>query len=80
MPDWVKSFGDWLDARIEAGDTEALVAYRSEAPNGARNHPTDEHLLPLFVAMGAAGAGARGMRIHTSQQYGVLMMDCYRFG
>ena len=80
VPDWVKSFGDWLDARIEAGDTEALVAYRSEAPNGARNHPTEEHLLPLFVAMGAAGAGARGMRIHTSQQYGVLMMDCYRFG
>ena len=80
MPDWVKSFGDWLDARIEAGDTEVLVAYRTGAPNGARNHPTEEHLLPLFVAMGAAGAGAGGMRIHTSQQYGVLMMDCYRFG
>jgi TPR repeat protein len=70
----------WYRRGAEAGDTEALVAYRSEAPNGARNHPTDEHLLPLFVAMGAAGAGAPGMRIHTSQQYGVLMMDCYRFG
>lgn len=77
--DWVKSFGDWLDRKITAGDTEALVQYRMLAPNGAKNHPTEEHLLPLFVAMGAAGEGAHGNRIHTSQEYGVLMMDCYQF-
>ncbi len=79
-PDWVKSFGEWLDRKITAGDTEALVQYRMLAPNGAKNHPTEEHLLPLFVAMGAAGAGAHGTRVHTSQEYGVLMMDAYSFG
>jgi 4,5-DOPA dioxygenase extradiol len=78
-PDWVKSFGDWLDRKITEGDTEALVQYRMLAPNGAKNHPTEEHLLPLFVAMGAAGEGAHGTRVHTSQEYGVLMMDCYQF-
>jgi 4,5-DOPA dioxygenase extradiol len=78
-PDWVKSFGDWLDRKITEGDTEALVQYRMLAPNGAENHPTEEHLLPLFVAMGAAGEGAHGTRVHTSQEYGVLMMDCYQF-
>jgi len=79
-PDWVKSFGEWLDRKITAGDTEALIQYRMLAPNGAKNHPTEEHLLPLFVAMGAAGAGAHGTRVHTSQEYGVLMMDAYSFG
>jgi len=78
-PDWVKSFGDWLDRKITAGDTEALVQYRMLAPNGAKNHPTEEHLLPLFVAMGAAGSGAKGKRVHSSEEYGVLMMDCYQF-
>jgi len=78
-PDWVKSCGDWLDRKITAGDTEALVQYRMLTPNGAKNHPTEEHLLPFFVAMGAAGEGAHGNRIHTSQEYGVLMMDCYQF-
>ncbi len=78
-PDWVKSFGEWLDHTIEAGDTQALVDYREVAPNGVKNHPSEEHLLPLFVAMGAAGDHPYGKRIHTSQEYGVLMMDCYRF-
>lgn len=78
-PDWVKEFGDWLDERIVAGDTDALLNYRSTAPHAQRNHPTEEHLLPLYVALGAAGEKAKGARIHTSHQYGVLMMDAYAF-
>ena len=78
-PDWVKSFGDWLHDKIEAGDTDALTHYRERAPNAVKNHPSEDHILPLFVAMGAAGAHPHGERIHTSQEYGVLMMDCYRF-
>lgn len=77
-PDWVRAFGDWLDAKAEAGDVPALLAWE-KAPFARENHPTPEHLLPFFVALGAAGAGARGQRIHSSQQYGVLMMDCYSF-
>ena len=42
-------------------------------------HPTDEHLLPWFVAAGAAGLGARGVRIHDSLTYGDLGMDAYAF-
>ena len=78
-PDWVKIFGDWLDERIVAGDIEDLLEYRSRAPHAERNHPTEEHLLPLYVALGAAGEKAVGSRIHTSHQYGVLMMDAYAF-
>lgn len=78
VPDWVRTFGDWLDEKAEAGDTKALLDWE-KAPFARENHPTEEHLLPFFVAMGAAGEGARGKRIHSSHQYGVLMMDCYAF-
>ncbi len=78
-PEWVRAFGDWLDEKIVEGDLESLENYRRKGPFGAENHPTEEHLLPLFVALGAAGEGARGRRIHTSRQYGVLMMDAYAF-
>lgn len=79
-PDWVRAFGEWMRGRLEAGAVEDVLAYRERAPHAADNHPTDEHLLPLFVALGAAGPGRRAERVHTSDDYGVLMMDAYRFG
>ena len=75
---WMMEFRDWMDTHIQAGDTEALVAYRSRAPHAVRNHPTDEHLLPLYVAIGAGGGPAE--RIHYSHQYGALALDAYRYG
>lgn len=78
-PEWVTAFGEWMRTHIEAGETEALTAYRQRAPHGVRNHPTEEHLLPLFAAIGAAD-GRPGRRLHSSAQYGVLMMDVYGFG
>lgn len=78
-PDWVTRFGEWSKERIEAGDLDAVAHYRSRAPFARENHPTEEHFLPLPFAMGAAGKGARGRRVHSSRQYGVLMMDAYRF-
>ncbi|WP_420474903.1 dioxygenase [Noviherbaspirillum sp. ST9] len=80
VPDWVSEFGGWMVDKLQAGDHEALRSYRSLAPSAARNHPTEEHLLPLFVAMGAAGEGAVAKRLHTSHEYGVLAMDVYAFG
>jgi 4,5-DOPA dioxygenase extradiol len=56
-PDWVRGFADWADAALEEGRVDDMLAYRRLAPHGARNHPTEEHLLPLFVAMGAGGGG-----------------------
>lgn len=76
---WVKEFADWATARIVAGDTDALADYRSRAPHAAENHPTEEHFLPLFVAMGAGGGGA-GRHVHSSSQYGAMMMDAFAFG
>ena len=79
-PDWVTAFADWFDAALKEGRTCDLLAYRRLAPHAQRNHPTEEHLLPLFVALGAAGAGATAQRLHASSTYGVLRMDAYAFG
>jgi aromatic ring-opening dioxygenase catalytic subunit (LigB family) len=44
-----------------------------------KNHPTEEHLLPLYVAMGAAGPAARATQLHASFEHGILAMDAYAF-
>ena len=73
---WAVAFSDWLDQAVATGDTESLVHYRQKAPGGALAHPTDEHLLPLFVALGAAGKAA-GKRLHSSFTHGNLGMQAY---
>ena len=73
------AFRDWWATRAAAGDWQALFDYRAQAPFAALMHPTDEHLLPWFVAAGAAGPGTRGVRIHESLTYGDLGMDAYAF-
>jgi 4,5-DOPA dioxygenase extradiol len=79
-PDWVTDFADWMHASLTEGRTCDLLAYRRLAPFAARNHPTEEHLLPLFVALGAAGSDATATRLHASNTYGVLRMDAFAFG
>lgn len=79
VPAWVSEFGDWMLAALRDGRREALLDYRKQAPHAARNHPTEEHLLPLFVALGAAGENAQAQRLHSSHEYGVLAMDVYAF-
>ncbi|HET6805468.1 MAG TPA: class III extradiol ring-cleavage dioxygenase [Frateuria sp.] len=76
---YVRPFIAWVEARLAAGDVRALLDYRRQAPFAQRAHPTDEHLLPLFVALGAAGAQPRARRIDAGIDHGILAMDIYRF-
>jgi 4,5-DOPA dioxygenase extradiol len=55
----------------------ALTFPLTDAP-AVRNHPTEEHLLPLFVAMGA-GEGGKSGNLHQSTTHGVLRMDAFEF-
>jgi 4,5-DOPA dioxygenase extradiol len=74
----VIAFADWFDTAITERRTADLLAYRSLAPYAAEQHPTDEHLLPLYVAMGAAGLD-HAERLHESAMYSMLRMDAYAF-
>jgi len=78
-PPDVVAFSDWMDEKLVAGDTQSLLNYRTAAPFAVQNHPTDEHLLPIFAALGAAGEGAKGTSVHSSADHGVLRMDAYTF-
>lgn len=72
-------FQRWVKEKIDARDFEALEGYRSRIPSGLRAHPTDEHFLPLFFALGAAGERFSARRLHHGIEMGSLAMDAYRF-
>lgn len=74
------AFRDWFAARGAALDWDALSDYRAQAPHAALMHPTDEHLLPWFVAAGAGGLAGAPRRVHASLTFGDLGMDAYAFG
>jgi 4,5-DOPA dioxygenase extradiol len=76
---WAAEFNDWLAGALQSRRTDDLVNYRGHAPQAVRNHPTDEHLIPLFVALGAGDPGGTTQRLHSSIESGVISMDAYRF-
>ncbi len=76
---YVDEFRNWMLEKMQAGDIDALLDYRKRAPHAARAHPTDDHLMPLYVALGAAN-GAPVKRVHDSVDRGVMAMDAYVFG
>ena len=76
---YVHEFSQWVAEHLEAGQLEALLGYRERAPGATRAHPTDEHLLPLFTAMGAAGVSWSAQRVYHSVMHVGLAMDHYVF-
>jgi len=76
--DWVQAFAEWMSAALREGRIADLLNYRALAPEAAHNHPTEEHLLPLYVALGAGLGPAR--QLHSSTTYGILRMDAFAFG
>ncbi|HEY9664377.1 MAG TPA: class III extradiol ring-cleavage dioxygenase [Allocoleopsis sp.] len=78
-PTWVTLFDRWLADTITQGDIPQLLQYRQVAPYAQENHPTEEHLLPLFVALGAGGESPQGIQLHSSYVYGVFSMAAYAF-
>ena len=47
-------FDAWAHERTAAGDVDALIDFRAQAPGMPYAHPTIEHFAPLFVTLGAA--------------------------
>lgn len=76
---YAAQFAEWVRARLEAHELDILADYRSRSPHGARAHPSDEHFLPLFVAVGAARDDYKPERVFKSIDSGVLAMDAYVF-
>jgi 4,5-DOPA dioxygenase extradiol len=76
---YAREFQQWVKEKLEQKDFDSLVDYRSRSPHGVRAHPTDEHFLPLFFALGAAAGKAKPERVYDAIDSGVLAMDAYVF-
>jgi len=74
---YVSEFQEWVRALIDAHDVDRLADYRRLSPAGVRAHPSEEHFLPLFFALGAAGPAARAERLLDHVEGGVMAMDAY---
>ena len=72
-------FQDWVKQRIDRHALDELADYRRLSPDGVRAHPSDEHFLPLFVALGAAPQNYQAKRLYDGIEMGALAMDAYRF-
>jgi 4,5-DOPA dioxygenase extradiol len=75
---WMLAFTDALRDRLLDGDVEGALNWRT-LPEALRNHPTPEHLFPLYVALGAGGDGAHGRLLHRDIELGSLAMDAFAF-
>jgi 4,5-DOPA dioxygenase extradiol len=76
-PEYAQQFADWIQAAVARRDVDGLVDYRRQAPHAQRAHPTEEHYLPLLVALGASGPEDAARFIEGGMTYGVLSMDSY---
>ncbi len=75
---WVTSFTEALSNKLLAGDLEGALDWQF-LPEAQRNHPTPEHLYPLYIALGAGGENARAERLHRSVQMAGMALDAFSF-
>lgn len=78
--DYALEFSAWITQAVLSRDHTRLQQTMAVAPHAQRAHPTPEHLWPLMVAAGAAGAAVPATRIEGGITHGVLAMDAYLFG
>ena len=76
---YAREFQAWVFEKLKNRALEELIDYRSRSAHGVRAHPTDEHFLPLFFALGAAAENAKPQRVYDAIDSGVLAMDAYLF-
>lgn len=82
MGEKVDAFTEWFHEQFEAGNKDAILDWRNSAPFPVENHPTDEHLMPIFFSYGASSNDeeATAQRIHSSKQFDSFVYDVYKFG
>ena len=78
---YVLEFSRWVEDAVVRNDREALLDWPRRAPHAHRAHPTDDHFLPLFFTLGAAGWGGDTVPgvdwISREVMYGMLAMDAF---
>lgn len=79
VDEWAQQFDMWIQDKLESWDTESLFQYNEMAPNAQEAVPTNEHFIPLLLAMGTGDAQRQAELLHRSYQYGNLSLSCWKF-
>ena len=77
---YVDEFRTWVRAAVVDSEIDRVVGYRGLAPHAARAHPSEEHFLPLLVALGARSDGEAAQVIEGGVAHGMLSMESYVWG
>lgn len=75
---WAVEFDNWLIEKVENNDKDALFSYLHLASYAKQAIPREEHIAPLFIAMGS-GQSTTPKLLHRSYAYGTLSYICFQF-
>lgn len=75
--DWSRAFDDWIVSGVESGDVDQLLQFPAAPATARMAHPTSEHLMPLYVALGAGGG--KGTALHRSFSWGSIGITSFAF-
>ena len=79
-PAWALDFENWLESALSANDLDRLLSFPRQPESALLAHPTPEHLMPLFVCLGAGQKDFAFRQLHRSFSHGSVGMACYAFG
>jgi 4,5-DOPA dioxygenase extradiol len=77
IKEYAKKFSQDVVEIIKIGDTQKLLDITSDE-NFYKNHPTDEHFLPLFIAYGASD-DKHGISFNSEITYSNISMESFVF-
>ncbi len=77
---YAQEFATWVKTKVIDNAIDSLIQHHTEAPHAERAHPTEEHFLPLLIALGTLGNSETVQFIEGGTTYGVLSMDSYVWG
>lgn len=78
-----RRFDAWLQDTLIASppaEREARLLQWATAPAARAAHPREDHLIPLLVAVGAAGSAQAALTYHQTDFFGGLTASSFRFG
>lgn len=78
-----RRFDAWLQETLIAtspSDREAKLIDWARAPAARAAHPHEDHLVPLLVAVGAAGSSPAALTYHQKDFAGGITASSFRFG
>lgn len=76
-------FDAWLQSALVDGPADHRIAELCDwekAPAARLAHPQEDHLMPLHVAVGAAGGDAALCFHHETHAFGGITVSSFRFG